>query len=96
MLLLCVKVPTRVFDKVFQYVVHRTYVFIERLSVVPLAPLVCTIQVSLQYNSVVLFFVYPVLRRGPHIGLSNGIGSRELVHIYELECGPCRGLCLSD
>ena len=95
MLLLCAKVHTRVFDEVFQFVVRRTYVFIEGLSVVPSAPRVCTIQVSLQYNSVVLLFVYLVLRRGPHIGLSNGIGSRKLVHIYKLECGPRRGLCLS-
>ena len=96
MLLLCVKVSIRVFDEVFQFVVRRSYVFIERLSVVSSAPRVCTVQVSLQYNSIVLWFVYPVLRRGPHIGLSYGIGSRKLIHIHKLECGPGRGLCLSD
>ena len=63
---MCVEVSTRVFDEVFQFVIRRSYVFIERLSVVPSAPQVCTVQVSLQYNSVVLLLVYPVLRRGPH------------------------------
>jgi len=32
-LLLCVKVSIRVFNEVFQFVVRRSYVFIERLSV---------------------------------------------------------------
>jgi len=74
-LLLCVKVSIRVFDDVFQFVVRCSYVFIERFSVVPSEPRVCTVQVYLQYNSVVLVFVYPVLRRGPHIGLSYGIAA---------------------
>ena len=46
-LLLYVEVPTCGFDEVFQFVVHRTYIFIEGLSVVPSASRVCTIQVSL-------------------------------------------------
>ena len=61
MFLLCIKVPTRVFDEVFQFVVRRAYIFIEGLSVVPSAPRVCTIQVSLQYNSVVLFIQFSVV-----------------------------------
>ena len=96
MLLLYVEVPTCGFDEVFQFVVRRAYIFVEGLSVVPSAPRVCTIQVSLQYNSVVLLFVYPVLRRCPHIGLSHRISRRKLVHIHKLECGPRRGLCLGD
>ena len=48
-LLLCVEMPISGFDEVFQFVVRRTYIFIisEGLSVVPSAPRVCTIQVSL-------------------------------------------------
>jgi len=71
----------RVLKEVFQLVVRRSNVFIERLSILPTAPRVCAVQVPLHYNSVVLLSVYPILRCGAHIGLSSRIGSRELVDI---------------
>jgi len=39
---------------------------------------------------------YPVLRRGPHVCLPQGIGGCELVDIHELECSLCRCPCLGD
>ena len=74
----------------------RSDVFIESLSIIPSTPRVCAVQVPLHYNTVVLLFIYPILRCGPHVGLSRGIGSRELVDIYDLECGSGRDLCLSN
>ena len=86
----------RVLKEVFQLVVRRSNVFIERLSILPTAPRVCAVQATLHYSSVVLLFVYPILRCGPHVGLSSRIGSRELVDVYDLECGSGRSLCLSN
>ena len=90
------KTSACVLKEVFQLVVRRSNVFIERLSILPSAPRVCAVQVPLHHNSVVLLFVYPILRCGPHFGLSSRIGSRELVDIYDLECGSGRRLCLSN
>jgi len=90
------ELSARVLKEVFQLVIHRSDIFIQRLSIIPSASRVCTVQVPLHYNSVVLLFVYPILRCGPHVGLSRGISGRELVDIYELECGSGRGLCLSN
>ena len=84
------------FDEVFQFLVRHSYIFIERLSIVPAAPRMCTIQISLKYNSAVFLFIYPVFRCCPHLGLSLRISSRELIHVYKLECCARRGLCLSD
>ena len=75
------ELSARVLKEVFQLVIRRSDVFIERLSIIP-SPRVCTVQVPLHYNSVVLLFVYPILRCGPHVGLSRGIGSRELIDIH--------------
>jgi len=86
----------RVLKEVFQLVICRSNVFIERLSIIPSAPRVCTVQVPLHYDSVVLLFIDPILRCGSHVGLSRRIGSRELVDIYDLECGSGRSLCLSN
>ena len=86
----------RVLKEVFQFVIHRSNVFNERLSILLSAPQVCAVQVPLHYDSVILSFVDPTLRCGPHIGLSSRIGSRELVDIYDLECGSGRSLCLSN
>ena len=44
------------------------------------------------FNLVVLLFVYPVLHRGPHVGLSRRIGSRELINIHKLKVVPV-GVC---
>ena len=86
----------RIVKEVFQLVIRRSNVLIERLSICTSAPRVCAVQVSLHYDSVVLLFVDPILRCGPHVGLSSRIGSRELVDIYDLECGSGRSLCLSN
>jgi len=86
----------RVLKEVFQLVICRSNVFIERLSIVSSTPRVCTVQVPLHYSSVVLLFVDPILCCGPHVGLSRRIGSCELVDVYDLECGSGRSLCLSN
>jgi len=39
----------------------------------------CTVQVSLEYNSIVFLFINPIFRSRPHLGLSLGVSSRELV-----------------
>ena len=44
MLLLCMEASARVLKEVFQFVVRHPNVFIERLSIIPAASLVCTIQ----------------------------------------------------
>jgi len=90
------EVSTRVLKEVFQLVIRRSDVFIERLSIIPSAPRVCTVEIPLHYNSVVLLFVYPILCCGPHVGLSRGIRSRELIDIHKLECGSGRSLCLGN
>ena len=91
------EVSARVLKKVFQLVIRRSDIFIWRLSIIPSAPRVCTVQVPLHYiNSVVLLFVYPILRCGPDVGLSCGIGSRELIDMHKLECGAGRSLCLGN
>jgi len=89
------EVSTRVLKEVFQLVIRRSDVFIERLSIIPSAPRICTVEIPL-HNSVVLLFVYPILRCGPRVGLSRGIGSRELIDIHKLECGSGRSLCLGN
>ena len=81
MLLLCMEASARILKEVFQLVVRRSNVFIERLSIFPSAPWVCAVQVPLHYNTVVLLFVYPILRCGPQLGLSRRIGIRELVDV---------------
>jgi len=86
----------RILKEVFQLVIRRSNVLIERLSIFPSVPRVCAIQVPLHYNTVVLLFVYPILRCGPHLGLSSRIGSRELVDVYDLECDFGRSLCLGN
>jgi len=85
-----------ILKEVFQLVVRRSNVLIKRLSIFPSAPRVCAIQVPLHYNTVVLLFVYPILRCGPHLGLSCRIGGRELVNVYDLECNSGRSLCLGN
>ena len=96
MFLLCVEVSICGFDEVFQFIVRHPYIFIERLSVVPAAPWVRTVEITLEYNSAVFLFFDPVFRRCPHLGLSHRISSRKLVHVHNLECCPRRGLCLCD
>ena len=75
----------RALKEVLQLVVRLSNVFIERLSILSSAPRVCAVQVPLHYNSDVLLFVDPILRCGPHVGLSSRISSRELVDIYDLK-----------
>ena len=41
--LLCIEVSTCVLKEVFQLVIRRSYIFIERLSVIKSAPRVCTV-----------------------------------------------------
>ena len=58
MFLLCVEVSICGFDEVFQFIVRHSYIFNERLSIVPAAPQMYTIQISLKYNSAVfLLFI---------------------------------------
>ena len=80
-----------ILKEVFQFVVRRSNIFIERLSIFPTAPLVCAIEVPLHYNTDVFLFVYPMLRCGPHLGLSFRICGRELVDIYDSRWGLCLG-----
>ena len=96
MLLLCMEASARILKEVFQLVIRRSNVLIERLSIFPSAPRVCAIQVPLHYNTVILLFVYPILRCGPQLDLSRRICGRELVDVYDLECDSSRSLCLGN
>jgi len=63
-------VSARILEDVFQRVARRPNILIEGLSILPRAPLVCAIEVPLHYNTAVFLFIYPILRCGPHLGLS--------------------------
>jgi len=95
-LLLCIGLSSRATQEVFEFVVCRAYIPVKRLCVFPPTAWMCTVQITLHYDTIVFLFGDPILRRGAHICLPRGIGGSKLIYFHELYCDPCRCLCLCD